>query len=189
MYLPLKRATDIALSVLALALLSPVFALLFCAITIDSPGSPLFIQPRVGKNGRVFPLLKFRSMVKDAATKGPYWTSDKDSRITRVGRILRVTSLDELPQLWNVAMGDMSLIGPRPDVPAQEALYTPEQWQQRHRVRPGITGLAQVSGRSDLTPRRRLAYDLFYAGHVGFRLDMVIAIKTVWMVLRQKGVN
>jgi lipopolysaccharide/colanic/teichoic acid biosynthesis glycosyltransferase len=188
-YLLVKRLMDIVISLSALALLMPLLALLGLIICLDSPGSPLLMQERVGRGGYVFKMVKLRSMIEEAKMRGPYWTVENDPRITRVGRLIRRTSLDELPQLWNVLVGDMSLIGPRPDLPAQEQLYLANAWKKRYQVKPGISGLAQVSGRSNLTPKRRLAYDLLYAARPTFRMDVYIAVKTIWSVVNRIGVN
>jgi lipopolysaccharide/colanic/teichoic acid biosynthesis glycosyltransferase len=174
----MKRALDIVLSVLALLVLSPVFVAAAAAVAIESGRPVLFRQQRVGLGGREFAMLKFRSMVRDAASIGPYYTSGNDARITRVGRVLRRTSIDELPQLWNVLRGDMSLVGPRPDLPVQEALYSPEDWTLRCSVRPGLTGLAQATLRSQATPEQRLAADLDYARRPGVWRDLRIIAMT-----------
>jgi len=188
-YAVIKRCMDILCSGLFLLLLLPLFIVVCLLICTDNFGSPFFFQQRVGRNGSVFAMVKFRSMVKTAPALGPYWTQDNDPRITRMGRILRATSLDELPQLWNVFRGDMSLVGPRPDVPSQETLYTPEQWIVRHRVRPGITGLAQVNGRSQLSPQERLQYDIAYAANPTLATDISILLKTVRIVIHKIGAN
>jgi lipopolysaccharide/colanic/teichoic acid biosynthesis glycosyltransferase len=133
-------------------------------------------------------MLKFRSMVNNAAAVGPYYTTDDDPRITRVGRFIRRTSLDELPQLLNVLKGDMSLVGPRPDVPAQRSLYSEQEWAQRCSVRPGITGLAQALVRSDAKPGERLELDLRYVREHSTSLDL----KILWWTLGRlsgKGSN
>lgn len=183
-----KRLVDVGGAGAFLVLLSPLLLLLLAIIRLESPGSPLFVQARVGRGGRVFSMFKLRSMVKDASL-GSYQTQDNDPRITRVGKFLRATSLDELPQLWNVLIGDMSLVGPRPETPVQQALYTPADWQARHRVRPGITGLAQVNGRSTISTEDRLRCDLAYAAHPTLRLDMHILWQTFWQALMRRGVN
>ena len=175
----MKRLTDIILSLLALALLAPVLLLAAMAVVFDSGLPVLFRQTRVGLAGREFGMFKFRSMVKNAASTGPYFTQAYDRRITRVGQFIRRTSIDELPQIINVLLGDMSLVGPRPDVPAQQSLYTPQDWAQRCSVRPGITGLAQVKGRSAVTPEQRLALDLAYARQVSWWRDIQIMWWTV----------
>jgi lipopolysaccharide/colanic/teichoic acid biosynthesis glycosyltransferase len=158
----LKRTLDLALSLVALLILSPVLFGAALAIALESGFPVLFRQTRLGLHGREFGMLKFRSMVKNAASIGPYFTSTSDPRITRVGRFIRRTSIDELPQILNVLRGDMSLVGPRPDVPAQRALYSDADWAQRCSVRPGITGLAQALLRSEGTEAQRLALDLRY---------------------------
>ena len=140
----MKRLIDICLATLALLVLSPVLLGASLAVWWDS-GRPIFFrQTRVGLNGHVFGMLKFRSMKVDAESTGPYFTQTNDPRITQVGSFIRRTSIDELPQFINVLRGDMSLVGPRPDVPEQRSLYSAEEWQQRCSVRPGITGLAQA---------------------------------------------
>jgi lipopolysaccharide/colanic/teichoic acid biosynthesis glycosyltransferase len=184
-----KRWIDGLASAAALGILWPLLIVIAVAIRLESPGSPIFVQQRVGRNGKPFNLLKFRSMVRDASRIGSWHTAENDPRITRVGRFLRATSLDELPQLWNVLVGDMSLIGPRPNTPAQQAQYSPEHWEMRHRVRPGITGLAQVNGRSAITVEEQAAFDVAYASEFSLAGDMRILLKTVGLVFRKTGVN
>ena len=184
----MKRVLDVALSALALLLLSPLLLLVAAAVAGESGRPVLFRQQRVGQGGRPFGLYKFRSMVKDAAAIGPYHTAANDPRITRVGRIIRRTSLDELPQLLNVLKGEMSLVGPRPDVPAQQALYTPADWRLRCSVRPGITGLAQALLRSQATPQQRLELDLRYVREHTLALDLRILAWTFGR-LTGKGSN
>lgn len=170
----MKRLLDMLLSLAALAVLSPLLAATAAAIALESGSPVLFRQARLGLRGREFPMFKFRSMVKDAASIGPWHTASDDPRITRVGRFIRRTSIDELPQLLNVVMGDMSLVGPRPDVPAQRSLYSDTDWALRCSVRPGITGLSQALLRSDATPEQRLALDLRYAREHSLWLDLKI---------------
>lgn len=177
----MKRVLDIALSLMALLVLSPLFVGAALAIVLESGFPVVFRQTRIGLNGREFGMLKFRSMVKNAASLGPYFTLANDSRITRVGRFIRRTSIDELPQLINVLLGDMSLVGPRPDVPAQRSLYTAAELAQRCSVRPGITGLAQALYRSDSTEAQRLEADLRYTREVSPWLDL----KICWWTLRR----
>lgn len=184
----MKRLLDVVLAVAALALLAPVLAAVALAVALESGRPVLFRQVRTGLGGREFGMYKFRSMVKDAAAIGPYFTSDNDPRITRVGRFIRRASLDEMPQLFNVLAGDMSLVGPRPDVPAQRSLYSDEEWAIRCSVRPGITGLAQARLRSSATPQERLALDLRYAREHSAALDF----KILWWTLARlsgKGAN
>jgi lipopolysaccharide/colanic/teichoic acid biosynthesis glycosyltransferase len=184
----MKRLLDIAGALIALLLLSPVLVLAALAVALESGAPVLFRQQRVGLGGRTFEMLKFRSMVQDAARIGPYFTSGNDPRITRVGTFLRRSSVDELPQLLNVLRGDMSLVGPRPDVPAQQALYRAEDWALRCSVRPGITGLAQATMRSEATPEQRLAADLDYARGPGLARDLRILVLTLGR-LTGKGSN
>lgn len=184
----MKRLTDIVLSLTALVLLSPVLFLAAMAVMFGS-GLPIFFrQTRVGLDGREFGMFKFRSMVKNAALTGPYFTNINDTRITRVGRFIRRTSIDELPQIINVLLGDMSLVGPRPDVPLQKSLYAPEDWLRRCSVRPGITGLAQVLIRSTGTHESRLDLDLRYISEQSTLAD----VKIMWLTLARlngKGGN
>ena len=180
----MKRLTDIILSLVALTLLAPVLLLAGLAVVFDSGLPVLFTQTRVGLGGRKFGMFKFRSMVKNAASTGPYFTQANDARITRVGQLIRRTSIDELPQIINVLLGDMSLVGPRPDLPAQQSLYAPQDWAYRCSVRPGITGLAQVKGRSAVTLEQRLAFDLDYANNVSWWRDIQIMW---WTVCQLKG--
>jgi lipopolysaccharide/colanic/teichoic acid biosynthesis glycosyltransferase len=179
----MKRLFDIAVASILLVLLSPLLALIAVLVAIDSRGGAIFRQQRVGRDGKVFEMYKFRSMVVDAAAQGPWYTSPGDARVTRVGRFLRKTSLDELPQLVNVLRGDLSLVGPRPDVPAQKSLYTEEEWKERHSVRPGITGPAQAWARGVGSVEQRKQLDLAYARKHGFRTDCLILLATIRQVL------
>lgn len=175
-------------SALLLVLLSPLLLGAAVCIALESGFPVLFRQTRLGLHGREFGMFKFRSMVKNAAAIGPYFTADHDPRITRVGRFIRRTSIDELPQLLNVLAGDMSLVGPRPDVPAQRGLYTDADWAQRCSVRPGITGLAQALLRSEGSEAQRLALDLRYSREASVWLDL----KIMWWTLGRlsgKGAN
>ena len=184
----MKRLMDILLSLAALLVLWPVLVLTALAIMLDN-GLPVFFrQTRLGLGGREFSMLKFRSMRKNAAATGPYFTQADDPRITPVGRFIRRTSIDELPQIINVLRGDMSLVGPRPDVPAQRGLYTDADWVQRCSVKPGITGLAQAKIRSEGTEKQRLDLDLSYTRSVSVWLDL----KIMWWTLARvtgKGSN
>jgi lipopolysaccharide/colanic/teichoic acid biosynthesis glycosyltransferase len=184
-----KRLLDVALSLLALALLSPLWLLIALLIRLGSPGAVIYRQVRTGRNGKEFMIYKFRSMVENADQIGPLSTSQNDPRITPLGRFLRRTGLDELPQLVNVLLGDMSLIGPRPNTPSQQSQYSAATWEKRHHVRPGITGLAQVSGRSNLDSQTQSAYDLTYVETLSFFLDCRILFKTVQAVISGRGTN
>ena len=179
----MKRCLDAGASALVLAILWPVLALIALVVRLDSPGPVFYRQERVGRGGRRFLIFKFRSMVSNADQIGPYHTARGDARITRVGAILRKTSLDELPQLLNVLRGDMSLVGPRPDVPAQESLYKPADWAKRNSVRPGLTGLAQATLRSAATPEERRQLDLEYVDRASVMFDLKIIFMTIRQVL------
>ena len=175
----MKRVMDVALSLLALLLLSPLLLLTAIAVAVESGGPVLFVQTRIGLGGREFGMYKFRSMVKNAAAIGPYYTDTDDPRITRVGRLIRRTSIDELPQLLNVLKGDMSLVGPRPDVPEQRKLYRDEDWALRCSVRPGITGWSQAVFRSAGSQELRLGLDLRYVREHSIWLDLRILALTL----------
>jgi lipopolysaccharide/colanic/teichoic acid biosynthesis glycosyltransferase len=180
----MKRVMDIVLSLSALVVLSPLLLMAALAVVLDSGRPVMFRHLRVGLHGHEFGMFKFRSMVVNAAQIGPWHTADNDPRITRVGRFLRRSSIDELPQLFNVLLGDMSLVGPRPDVQAQRTLYTQADWQQRCSVRPGITGLAQALYRSECTLAQRLEADLRYTRDAGVWFDLKIM---VWTLSRLSG--
>lgn len=183
----MKKVFDVFVSVMVLLCLSPVLVVVAVLIMIDDPGTPFFRQKRVGINGKTFGMYKFRSMKLNASETGPYYTQANDPRITKVGRFIRRTSIDELPQLLNVLFGDMSIVGPRPDVPVQEQNYTPEQWKMRTSVKPGITGLAQATVRSDATHEQRTLLDLQYVREHSFMLDMKIILMTVQQIIKKGG--
>jgi len=172
---------DVIVSLVLLVLLLPLLAVIALAIRMDSRGPAFFRQERVGRGARPFQMYKFRSMVTDADQTGPYFTAQDDPRITRIGALLRKTSLDELPQLINVLTGDMSLVGPRPDVFAQRENYTEGEWCKRTRVRPGITGLAQATARNLATPEQRTALDLEYVDRQSLWFDL----KILWLTVKQ----
>jgi sugar transferase (PEP-CTERM system associated) len=188
-----KRMLDLALSLIGLIIASPLMALTALAIALDSPGPVLYTQERVGENGRVFTVFKFRSMRTDAEQAGrPVWASDKDDRITRVGRFIRLARLDELPQLWNVVRGDMSFVGPRPERPffVEQLAREIPFYLQRHAVKPGVTGWAQVKyqyGASIEDAMEKLRYDLYYIKHMSIVFDLTIVLDTVKVILFGKG--
>ena len=195
----MKRAFDVVVSAAALLALAPVLALLAVAVRLESRGPVLFHQRRVGKGGELFAMLKFRTMRVDDAdgerTRVPqvedFGTYVFDplyggKRYTRIGAFLRKTSLDELPNLINVLRGDMSIVGPRPEVPELVEQYPPE-FRRRHDVRPGITGLAQINGRGSLTYEEAMHYDLDYVDDHSFSRDLAILARTVPVVLSRKG--
>ena len=176
----MKRLFDIALTLLTATLWLPLLALVACIVLL-SMGRPLFfVQERPGLNGKLFRLLKFRTM---RLGDGP-----DSERLTRMGRLLRATSLDELPELLNVLKGDMSLVGPRPLLVRYLSRYTPEQ-RRRHDVRPGLTGWAQVNGRNTITWEAKFAYDVWYVDHQSFWLDLKILCLTAWHVLTRHGIH
>jgi lipopolysaccharide/colanic/teichoic acid biosynthesis glycosyltransferase len=183
----IRRAIDIAISACALALAAPVLVVTMVAIRVESPGPIVYRQRRVGLHGRPFDVLKLRTMVDGAEHIGAGLAIDaNDSRVTRVGALLRRTSLDELPNLLNVLRGDMSLIGPRPTLPVQVAQYT-ERQRGRLAVKPGITGWAQVNGRASLPWAERIELDLYYIAHRSLALDLRILWRTPALVLGGEG--
>ena len=174
----MNRAADVAIAGGALLLASPVLGLAALAIKLADGAPILYRQTRVGKDGRDFELLKLRTMVVGAESMGAGYAVDRgDSRITRSGRVLRRLSLDELPQLWNVVRGDMSIVGPRPTLRYQVERYD-ERQRRRLEVKPGITGWAQVHGRAALPWPERIELDVWYVDHRSPRLDLVILLKT-----------
>jgi lipopolysaccharide/colanic/teichoic acid biosynthesis glycosyltransferase len=183
----IRRAVDIVVSACALVLAAPVLAIAIVAIRLESPGGAIYRQRRAGLEGREFDVLKLRTMVDGAEAIGAgLAVNEDDPRITRVGTILRRTSIDELPNLVNVLRGDMSLIGPRPTLPVQVEQYT-ERQRGRLSVRPGITGWAQVNGRASLPWPERIELDLYYIEHRSLALDLQILCRTVAMVLGGSG--
>ena len=194
---PLRRALDIAVSVTALTLLAPLLASVAVLVWAEDRGPVLFHQERVGQGGERFAFYKFRSMVVNAESlkeslsaqneaSGPIFKMKQDPRITRIGRVLRRYSLDELPQLWNVLKGDMSLVGPRPHLP-REIASCPEYPLERLSVRPGLICLREVSGRSRLTFEEWIALDLEYVRHRSLLLDLSILLRALPAILRGDG--
>jgi lipopolysaccharide/colanic/teichoic acid biosynthesis glycosyltransferase len=186
MQLALKRGLDLLGAAMAAVVLSPVLAWVALAVAATAGRPVLFRQARPGLAGRSFTILKFRTM--RAPRVGEVWYLTDEQRITRLGRFLRATSLDELPELWNVLRGDMSLVGPRPLLPEYLDKYTPEE-RRRHNMRPGITGWAAVNGRNALRFRDRLRLDVWYVDHWSLALDIRILALTVIQVLRRTNVN
>ena len=192
-----KRLLDVGGSLLALCFAGPLIAFLAVLIKLESRGPVFYRSTRIGRGGRAFTFLKLRSMVKDAERRrgqlhhlneadGPVFKIARDPRVTRIGRFLRTTSLDELPQFWNVLRGDMSLVGPRPPIPEEIAQYEP--WQLRRLdVRPGITCLWQISGRSRIGFQEWMRLDLEYIRHRSFALDLKILVRTIPAVLSREG--
>jgi len=194
-YLKTKRAIDLAGALTILILLSPVLLAVFLVLMVTTRGKPIFRQVRLGWQGRPFVMYKFRTMALDAETSrdrvanehvGPIFKNRRDPRITRIGRILRKTSLDETPQLFNVLAGHMALVGPRPPLASEVARYQP--WQRRRlAVRPGLTCLWQVSGRSEIGFDQWVRMDLWYLRHQNLRTDLSLLVKTPWSVLTGRG--
>ena len=204
-----RRTFDVVVALAALIAVAPLLVVIAIAIRIDSPGSPLFRQRRLGREEREFVVNKFRTMraaadaephrayIRELMSRGhdaaqdaggkPLYKLAVDDRVTRVGSLLRRWSLDELPQLWNVVRGDMTLVGPRPVI-AYEAEQYPDWYRERFAVQPGLTGLWQVSGRNERTYEEMVTLDVEYARRRSLRLDLTILAKTVWVVVSRKGV-
>ncbi len=182
----IKRTFDIIFSVAVLIITAPLFLVIAVAIKLDSPGPVFFTQERVGKNGKIFKIIKFRTMYKDVPRYSLSPRAPGDPRITKVGKFLRRFSLDELPQFINVVKGEMSVVGPRPEMPQIVQEYEP--WQrERLKVRPGITGLWQILGRKDLPLEQNIQYDMVYIRNRSFLLDLIIILKTISIVITGRG--
>ncbi len=182
-----QRVLDLVLSLAASVLTAPVVAVLALAIRLESPGHPIYRQTRVGKDGEEFQIYKLRTMVRGAEFTGAGLAiQEGDDRITRVGNLLRRYSLDEIPNLWNVLRGEMSIVGPRPTIPIQVAQYTDRQ-RGRLAVKPGITGWAQINGRASLPWSERIELDLWYVEHRSLALDLRILARTVRLVMSGHG--
>lgn len=184
-----KRAFDIASCGLALIVLAVPMVVIAIKIKSESEGPIIYAQRRVGKDGRVFKIYKFRSMYTDAEARGAQWAQDEDPRVTPFGKVMRNTRLDEIPQFWNVVKGDMSLVGPRPERPAfsDEFEKRIHGWGHRTKVRPGISGLAQVMGGYDLLPREKIIFDLRYIESRSITQDIAIMLKTLGVVGTGEG--
>jgi len=190
--LSLKRGLDFIGALFGLIFLSPFMLLIALLIRLESKGSVFYTQVRMGLDGRPFPVIKFRSMRIDAESSGPGWTVKDDPRVTRMGRFLRSTELDELPQLINVLLGQMSLVGPRPERPVYVQQFREQipRYMERHREKAGMTGWAQVNGlRGDTSIAERTSYDLWYVENWSLWLDIKIILRTVWMVIVRKNKN
>lgn len=183
----MKRLLDMTISALVLIALSPFLLVLGLVIVLVQGRPVIYSGIRIGKGGVPFRMHKFRTMNVGAESTGPYYTSSNDSRITPIGAFFRKYSIDELPQLINVLLGDMSIVGPRPDSPAQEDLYSAEEWAMRHSVRPGITGLAQVVARNHGSPAERKRLDLKYVSEGTLLFDIRIMLRTFLHLFTKKS--
>lgn len=184
-----KRLFDLLMSIVLIIIISPLLILISLLIKLTSQGSIIFKQKRVGKDEKEFVIYKFRTMVKDAENKGSgYRVLKNDNRITKIGKILRKTSLDELPQLFNVLKGDMSLVGPRPTLKFIAEEYD-EYQKNRFNMKPGITGLAQINGRQKLNWEEKIKYDLEYIKNYSFYLDIKILFKTFFVLLKSEDIH
>ncbi|WP_216700627.1 sugar transferase [Priestia filamentosa] len=188
-YLIFKSFFDFVLALIGIIITSPVLALFCLLIKLESKGAAFYTQERVGIKGAKFHVIKLRSMHTNAEAKGAQWASKDDPRVTKIGKFIRKTRIDELPQLINVLKGDMSIIGPRPERP-----FFTEQFENeipgfinRLSVKPGLTGWAQVNGGYDITPKEKLKYDLFYINNLSLKIDLKIFLKTILVVFTGDG--
>ena len=188
-YRGLKRLTDFFFSIVLLVPAIPICLISAIFIILETNGNPLYVQERVGLNGDKFKIYKLRSMYSDAEKDGHKWAEKEDSRITKVGSIIRKTRIDELPQLINIIKGEMAIIGPRPERPEfiEEFLKEIPDFNDRLAVKPGITGWAQVNGGYELSPKEKLKYDQYYIEHENFKLDILILFKTIKVVFTGEG--
>ena len=182
-----KRGLDIFIALAAMVILSPVLVAIWITIRLSSKGPAVFKQQRAGKNGRPFVFYKFRTMTLDVDPFGPSPKSGQDRRLTKVGKFLRESSLDELPQLFNVLKGDMSIVGPRPLYLSQIPEWS-ERQKKRLLVKPGLTGLAQIQGRAEITREEKLEFDVKYVENAGLLTDIRIMLTTIVQVFRRKSV-
>jgi lipopolysaccharide/colanic/teichoic acid biosynthesis glycosyltransferase len=181
-----KPVCDFLVAIIGLLVLSPIFFIVAICLAFVNSGTPFFFQSRPGENARIFKVIKFKTMTDKRGSDGKL-LSDKD-RLTRIGKFVRKTSLDEIPQLLNVIKGDMSLVGPRPLLVNYLPLYTDFQ-KQRHLVKPGITGWAQINGRNAISWEQKFNLDVWYVKHQNFTLDLKILFKTVSKVIKSEGIN
>jgi exopolysaccharide biosynthesis polyprenyl glycosylphosphotransferase len=192
-FIAVRRVVSVIISLIGLTLSLPLLPLIMLAIRLDSAGPIFYTQTRVGKNGRLFKVVKFRTMRQDAeAANGPQWADNNDPRVTRVGKILRTSRLDEIPQMWCVLKGDMAFVGPRPERPEfiERLIEEIPYYGVRHMVRPGITGWAQIKYKYGSTvedSREKLQYDLFYIKNHSIGLDLLIMFLTIKIVVLRRG--
>jgi len=181
-----KRLFDFAAALTGIIILSPVFIIVTIFLAVANDGKPFFIQPRPGKHGRIFRIVKFKTMNDKKDADGNLLSDE--IRLTKIGSFVRKTSLDEIPQLFNIIIGDMSLIGPRPLLTQYLHLYSDFQ-NRRHEVRPGITGWAQVNGRNAISWDKKFELDVWYVDHMSFLLDVKIIFRTIQKVVKSEGIN
>jgi lipopolysaccharide/colanic/teichoic acid biosynthesis glycosyltransferase len=181
-----KPISDFLLALVALVVLSPIFVMIMLVLSLHNGGNPFFVQKRPGKNDRIFRIIKFKTMNNTKNDAGELLPDVE--RLTGVGKWIRATSLDEIPQLINVLIGDMSLVGPRPLLPEYLSLYSEEQ-KKRHLVKPGITGWAQVNGRNAISWEEKLRLDVWYVNHISFLWDIKIIFKTAKKVFKREGIQ
>jgi len=182
----IKRLTDFMVTIIILLILSPILLLLIAVLSIVNRGNPFFKQGRPGFDEKLFHVIKFRTMNNQRNVQGELLSDEE--RLTSVGKFVRKTSLDELPQLFNVLRGDMSLVGPRPLLVEYLSLYSPIQ-RRRHNVKPGITGWAQVNGRNSISWKAKFDYDIWYVNNVSFWVDLKILLITIGKVLKSEGIS
>lgn len=188
-YSKIRRVIDFIISLLSLVIVIPIILITSIFIMLESPGNPFYVQSRMGLMGKEFNLIKLRSMRTDAEKNGAQWADKNDSRITKVGRFIRKTRIDELPQIFNVLKGDMSIIGPRPErqIFVEEFVKYIPDFPKRLEVKPGLTGWAQVNGGYEILPEEKLELDLYYINNKSLTLDILIILKTIQIVLTGEG--
>ncbi|MED0904755.1 UDP-phosphate N-acetylgalactosaminyl-1-phosphate transferase [Bacillus cereus] len=188
-YLGVKYLLDIMFSLVGLIALMPVILIFSILIFLESPGSPFYLQERLGLNGKRFKVIKLRSMRNDAEKNGAKWAEKNDPRVTKIGLFIRKTRIDELPQLFNILKGDMSLVGPRPERPIFTEQFEKNipGFKKRLEVKPGLTGWAQVNGGYEIKPKEKLELDIYYINHASILLDLKIITKTVKVVVTGDG--
>ena len=188
-YSKIRRVIDFIISLLSLVIVIPIILITSIFIMLESPGNPFYVQSRMGFMGKEFNLIKLRSMRTDAEKNGAQWADKNDSRITKVGRFIRKTRIDELPQIFNVLKGEMSIIGPRPErqIFVEEFVKYIPNFPKRLEVKPGLTGWAQVNGGYEITPEEKLRLDLFYIENRRFLLDVKIVLRTIQIIFTGEG--
>lgn len=189
LYKTIKRFLDIFLCLISFVVGIPIVIITCIFVVLESKGNPIYTQERLGKNGQPFKLYKIRSMYIDAEKNGPKWADKNDNRVTRVGKFIRRTRIDEILQLFNILKGDMNIVGPRPERPVFTFKFEKEipGFMNRLQVKPGLTGLAQINGGYDITPREKLKYDLEYIENSSLLIDFNIIFKTILIVFTHKG--